>query len=438
MKLLKNFTGSSKTAPPVTEARQVSIDKSEGPPDNCCSQVTDITPNSAMDDAAGQRKGSDMSDGPETPSSGSAKTEHGPTTDHQPNERSNDGYCTKSSQADLRKRNLDLKHQLRVALEQLEAERGRAENITSKNQELQTEKINIQKELDTVYRRNGQLIGDLEELKHKHNELIQNYNDLHRKFEKKDGNYKKLTKDYMELVRPIHVSDGDHPTIHNRLTSIRVMIENLIQNATKDNYANVDKRATIQLLKGYGVFEGLSFPEADLEYYHLEFYVEFLIMSTLVNCFFEKQLRCVLDLSDKFADIYWWVYRRDSKMATRWRQQLCALAAQDTEAVRVRRDQEVRMPLSYISELVHAVYSNVNMSAKIKDLCYSAFDLAFTMVRIESVIYPEPFSFGMPFDSENMDTPRKSNTAGKVSLTIFPAFRDREGNFKSKSKVWCY
>ncbi|KAF9086622.1 hypothetical protein BGX27_003149 [Mortierella sp. AM989] len=446
MEALSLLKGSSKDSqqsrPHVTEPCQDSSnDDSEAFIDHIDSQVSYTTPNSALGDVPGEEKGIDTKAGSEVRSDGSAKTGHGPVTNCQSNELSENDSCSNASLADLWKQVRILESQLSVTLDQLEAEKGRVKEITHENQELKIERTDIEKNLNIAYHHNGRINGELDELKHKHNELIQNYNDLHRKFEKKDGNYKKLTKDYMELVRPIHISDGDHPTIHNRLTSIRVMIENLIQNATKDNYANVDKEAAIQFFKRNGCFEGLPIPEANLEFYHLELYVEALIMSTLVNCFFGRHLRCVLDLSEKFEEIYWWVYRRDSKMAIRWRQQLCALAAQDTEAMEVRRDQEVSTPVLLISELVHTVYSNVDMSlmsTKVKELCCSAFDLNFTMVRIESTIFPESSRFGMPFDSENMETPRKSNTAGNVSLMIFPAFIDREGNFKTKSKVWCY
>ncbi|KAI1314616.1 hypothetical protein EDD11_001959 [Mortierella claussenii] len=276
-----------------------------------------------------------------------------------------------------------------------------------------------------------------EQLQDANTNLEQKNENLERRYKKKDEDYKKLNKNYMDLVRPLQVSGIDHSTIFNRLMHVRGSIESLIQTAKGDRSVNLINEAAIEHFRDSGLLESFPIDVADLEVYHLNLYMESAVMSTLINCIFKRPLECVFEHSERFDDISSWVGKRDPMISTRWRQQICALVAQDTEAMGCKREAEVNKTGIALFSLVSRVYSNVDMSLKIKELCYNAFDLSFVMFRMESRIYPDPLPLGTPFDDKNMETPQKSNPTGTVSLVIFPAFRDSNNAFNIKPKVWC-
>ncbi|KAF8978271.1 hypothetical protein BGZ46_006653 [Entomortierella lignicola] len=280
------------------------------------------------------------------------------------------------------------------------------------------------------------VLDELELFQHKNIELQQQNKDLENKYIKKTESYKKLEKDYIDLVRPILLTDDDHSTIYRRLMDIRVSIENLVQKARGFRSANLNKEQATLHFAHSGLLEVFPIPPENLESYHLDLYMESAVMSTLIDNIFCRPFECIFDHSQEFQSICRWVDARDTKMARRWRQQLCVLASKDTEMKR-RREEEVNRTITVLLNLVSTVYSNVDMSEKIKELCFNAFDLSFAMIGMESAIYPVPTPLGTKFDDETMVTTQKSNPTGIVSLVIFPAFVDESDVFKMQPKVWC-
>ncbi|KAG0309717.1 hypothetical protein BGZ99_000794 [Dissophora globulifera] len=297
--------------------------------------------------------------------------------------------------------------------------------------------IQLNKELEKISEENRLMLKNHERLEHKNTELLQQYNDLQHKYNKKVENYKELDRNYMALVRPLQVTKDDPSTIYNRLVQITVSIEHLIQRAKGDRSVNLRREAVFENFQGYGLFQ--VFPEeALLDPYHLNLYMESVIMTILFYRLFARPLGCIFEQSKEFEGIRKWVNERDPKMATRWRQQICVLVAQDVDTMAHKREEEVRAAAESLSHVISTIYPNVDMSVKIKELCYNTFDLSLAMFGMESMIYPVPIRLGIPFDNENMTTPQKSNPEGLVSLVIFPAFQDDSKNFYYKPKVWCY
>ncbi|KAF8978268.1 hypothetical protein BGZ46_006650 [Entomortierella lignicola] len=303
--------------------------------------------------------------------------------------------------------------------------------------DLNQENNNLNQENKRLIRRNKDLMQERDVLAQQNSDLKHRENDLESKYNKKVESYKKLEKDYLDLVRPILPTDDDLSTIYRRLTDIRVSIENLVQKARGIRSANLNRNAAVYYFYNSGLLEGFPIAAEKLESYHLDLYMESAVMLTLINHIFYRPLECIFDQSQEFKGIYRWVDARDSKMATRWRQQLCVLVSQDTEMKR-KREEEVNRTMAALSSLVSTVYSNVDMSEKIKELCFNAFDLSFAMLGMEYMIYPVPTPLGTPFNQETMVTPQKSNPTGLVSMVIFPSFTDKRDVFKIQPKVWCY
>ncbi|KAF9348316.1 hypothetical protein BGX26_000263 [Mortierella sp. AD094] len=268
------------------------------------------------------------------------------------------------------------------------------------------------------------MAAEIDRLRHNNDRLAQQNDDLRAK----------CNKNYMDLIRNIQVTDDDYSTIFQRLTQIRTMIENLIQEARHS--AGMNREAAIDHFKSSGLLDGFPVPEADLEQYHLDFYMESAIMSTLVEKFFARPLECIYDMYKGLNGVTEWMDTRDGKVATIWRQQLCAVASQ-YPAAKSRKEVEVIKVAADLTVLVAKVYSNVDMWAKLNELCTNASDLSIAMFGMESQIYPIPILLDAPFDDETMNTPQRSNPNGKVSLVIFPAFKDSDSVFSMPPKVWC-
>ncbi|KAH7054850.1 hypothetical protein BKA57DRAFT_236723 [Linnemannia elongata] len=296
----------------------------------------------------------------------------------------------------------------------------------------------LNNQLDSASTKNQSMIAKIEELRDTNVDLKQRYDELRRRYDKKVESYKELDKNYMDLVRPLQVSKDDHSTIYHRLEHIRVSIENLIQKARGEGSANLNKEAAINHFRKSKLLEGFPVEEASLESYHLNLYMESAVMTILIDRVFSRALRCIFRQSKEFEEISRWVEERDSKIAARWRQQLCILIAQDSDAMECRREREVKKAAMVLSNLVSRVYPKVDMSVKIKGLCYLTFELSFVMLGMESRIYPVSTPLGTPFDDTTMTTPQKSNPIGSVSLVIFPAFVDNNNSFYIKPKVWCF
>ncbi|KAF9961369.1 hypothetical protein BGZ70_008299 [Mortierella alpina] len=258
-----------------------------------------------------------------------------------------------------------------------------------------------------------------------------------RKYTKKVESYKELDKNYMDLVRPVHVSGDDYSSIYRRLMHIRASIETLVQKAKGNGSANLNKEAAINHFRKSNLLEDFPVQEPFLEPYHLNLYMESVIMTGLIDRFFNRALGCVFDQSREFEKISSWVDNRDNKIAARWRQQLCVLLVQDSNVMDSRREREVNKATVMLSNLLSRVYANTDMSGKIRELCFDAFDLSFAMFGTEPLIHPASTPLGTPFDDITMTTPQKSNPTGKVSLVIFPAFEDANA-FSIKPKVWCF
>ncbi|KAF9313344.1 hypothetical protein BG003_005295 [Podila horticola] len=270
------------------------------------------------------------------------------------------------------------------------------------------------------------------------------YHDLHRKYSdvtaklaKRDQEYDVMSKNYLEHVRLIRATDDDHSTIMERLTQLKVGIEHLIRTAQGPRSVNLNRKEAIDHFKGTGKLSAFPITEDKLEPYHLNLYMESIVMSTLVICFFDRPLSCIFDFNEGFQDIYDWMSQRNDKSAVRWRQQLCQMLAQDP-ATKTRQAEEVDKAAAALSELISKVYTGSNVQSKIRDLCNRAFELAVAMTGMESAISPVYVPLGTSFDEENMGSSLKSNCEGKVALVIFPAFRDKIQAFNIPPKVWCY
>ncbi|KAF9104390.1 hypothetical protein BGX27_010114 [Mortierella sp. AM989] len=358
-------------------------------------------------------------------------------TNLQTDEKSNSTFHSNTSNAELQRQVQILKSQMKDISDQLEEEKDRTKQISSELQTLQTQKSDLEKVSNTAHHRNQQLYEELEELKSQNTRLAQDNMNLNRKYDMKAESHRNLSKEYMDLVRPIMTTNYDYATIHRDLVGIRVSIENLVQRAKGIRSSNMKKEAVVQHFKSSGQLEGFPIPEDDLEPYHLSLYIESAIMSVLMDSFFSRPLECIFDYGEKFKDIYRWVDERDSKVSTRWRQQLCVLAIRDTHAMNLKREQEVTKAVISLSRLVRKFYSNVDMSSTITELCYAAFDLSFGMFGMESLITPVSIPLGMQFDNESMDAAYDSNMEGDVSLVIIPAFKGIDSTSWVKPKVWC-
>ncbi|KAF9918897.1 hypothetical protein FBU30_011233 [Linnemannia zychae] len=294
-------------------------------------------------------------------------------------------------------------------------------------------------QLESASKTNRKFLAELDQLKDINEDLEKQYDELTRKFNKKVESYKELNKNYMELVRPLRVSDDDHSTIYNRLSRIRVSIESLVQSVKSESFVIPKKDVVINFFSMYICLDAFCVEEADLDSYHISLLMESAVMSILIVQLFSRALGCIFPQSQEFENISKWVEGQDAKIATRWRQQLCILITQDSGALKCMKSHEVNQAAMILSKLFSDVHPNVDVSAKIIDLCSKSFDLAIDMFGMESRIYPVSTPLGTPFDDTTMKTPQRSNPTGTVSLDIFPSFRndDDDDPFYIEPKVWC-
>ncbi|KAF9343770.1 hypothetical protein BGX26_005223 [Mortierella sp. AD094] len=312
-------------------------------------------------------------------------------------------------------------------------EQGRKLDEQSRKLEAQNRLLREQgRQMDTALSRNQNMAAEIDRLRHDNDRLAQQNDDLRAKYNKKAESYRDLDKNYMDLVRNIQVTDDDHSTIFQGLTNIRTTIENLIQKARRS--ASMNRELAIEHFRNSE--QPFPVPEANLEPYHLDLYMESAIMLTLIRRFFVNPLGCIFSQSEMFESLSNWVDQRDSKVAERWRQQLCNLLKRDPDAVKHRNEAIVKVSEELV-HLVFSVYTDVDMSSKIHELCTNAFDLSFAMYGMEHKIYPTWTQIGERFDDETMSTPQRSNPDGNVSLLIFHAFTDKNNVFKIPPKVWC-
>ncbi|KAG0266597.1 hypothetical protein BG011_001786 [Mortierella polycephala] len=307
----------------------------------------------------------------------------------------------------------------------------------NKIEELEMDNINLRVQLEDTVNEKRSVGEELNRTRGAYHDLHRQHMELQQKLAKRDRDYDVMSKNYLEHVRLIRATDDDHSTIMERLTQLKVSIEHLIRKAQGGRSVNLNKEAALEHFKSSGLLEAFPVPEDKLEPYHLNLYMESVVMSTLVSRFFDKPLCCVFEHNQGFKEIYDWMLARNQKLAVRWRQQLCVMLTQDP-ITRARQEEEVTATAKTLSELITNVYANANELAKIRDICNRAFELAIAMTALESVISPTSVPLGTQFDEENMGSSLKSNPDGKVALVIFPAFRDSECAFDVRPKVWCH
>ncbi|KAF9575358.1 hypothetical protein EC968_003409 [Mortierella alpina] len=304
-------------------------------------------------------------------------------------------------------------------------------------EELMMLNAQLQTHLEDTLNEKQSVDDELNRTRGAYHDLNRHFMDIQQKLAKRESDYEVMSKNYLEHVRLIRPTDDDHSTIMDRLTQLKASIEHLIRKAQGGRSVNLQKDVAIEHLKAKGLLEGFPVPEDKLESFHLNLFMESVVMSTLVSHFFDKALCCVFDYNKGFKEIYDWMFSRNEKMAVRFRQQLCVMVTQDPDT-KVRQEEQVNTTAAALSELLSSVYANTNELAKIRDLCNKAFELAIAMTGLESVISPVTIPLGTPFDEDNMGTSLKSNPEGKVALVIFPAFRDKECAFDVRPKVWCH
>ncbi|KAG9063331.1 hypothetical protein KI688_004213 [Linnemannia hyalina] len=295
----------------------------------------------------------------------------------------------------------------------------REQQISSQCRNLYQDNCRLQGRLTAELAWKQGMSANLKQLEETNVDLERQYDGLKRRYDKKVQSYKELDKNYMDLVRPLRVSDDDHSTIYRRLMHIRVSIESLVQKARGEGSVNLNKQEAIDYFREFQLLEDFPVEEAILDPYHLNLCAESAIMTTLIVRFFNRPLACIFRHSKEYKKISRWVEKRDSKIAVRWRQQLCILIAHDPKGMERKREREVNEAATALSSLVSRVYPNLDMSIKIKELCYNSFNLSFDMFGMESVIYPVWTPPGTPFDDTTMTTPQKSNPTGTVSLLLY-------------------
>ncbi|KAF8985847.1 hypothetical protein BGZ46_001398 [Entomortierella lignicola] len=303
--------------------------------------------------------------------------------------------------------------------------------------ELKTMVAALKDNLEDSLQERQSVVLELNRTRGAYHNLDRQYMELQEKLTKKDRDYELMSKNYLEHVRLIRATDDDHSTIIDRLTQLKASIEHLIRKAQGGRSVNLNREAAVNHFKESGRLENFPVEEEKLESYHLNLYMESVVMFTLVEHFFNKPLSCVFDFNNGFKEIYEWMKERNEKLAVRWRQQLCVMLTQ-SPSTKARQEEVVGTVAGALSELMSKVYLNTNELVKIKDICNKAFDLAIAMTAQESLIFPVATELGIPFDEENMGPSLKSNPDGKVALVIFPAFKDGVNAFHVRSKVWCF
>ncbi|KAF8946869.1 hypothetical protein BGZ47_011108 [Haplosporangium gracile] len=273
--------------------------------------------------------------------------------------------------------------------------------------------------------------------RHAYEQLAKEKQDLQAKLDARERDYQTMSKNYLEHVRLIRATDDDHSTIIDRLNQLKTFIEQMIRKAQGSRSCNLNRTVAIEYLKSYALLENFPIAERNLEPFHINLFMESVIMNTLVSRFFDQPLCCVFEYNKGFTQLYDWMNSRNHSQAVRWRQQLCLMLTQDPE-IKSRQEKEVAMTAEALTELITKVYNGSNEGVKIRDICNRAFDLSVAMTGIDSVIKPSVPPLNTPFDEEYMKSSLKSNPQGKVALVIFPAFKDQEENFNIGPKVWCY
>ncbi|KAF9356601.1 hypothetical protein BGX34_009850 [Mortierella sp. NVP85] len=317
------------------------------------------------------------------------------------------------------------------------SEQDRNKSQLNRVEELQILNASLQANLEDMAMDKQSLDSELNRTRAAYHELHRQYMELNQKLDKRERDYEVMSRNYLEHVRLIRATDDDHGTMMDRLTQLKASIEHLIRKAQGARSVNLNRDAAVEHFKNSGLLKDFPIPEDKLESYHLNLYMESVVMSTLVSNFFEKPLSCAFDYNGGFKDIYDWMLARNDRLAVRWRQQLCKMLADDP-ATKARKEEEVTKVAVELSELVSKVYANANELNKIKDICTKSFELAIAATGLESVISPVTVPLGTPYDEETMGTSLKSNPEGKVALVIFPGFKDKESAFDVRPKVWCY
>ncbi|KAG0330945.1 hypothetical protein BG004_001896 [Podila humilis] len=269
-----------------------------------------------------------------------------------------------------------------------------------------------------------------------YNDLLRQFGDLQSRLAKKDQEYDTMSRNYLEHVRMIRATDDDHSTIMDRLNQLKNNIEHAVRKAQGPRSANLNTAAAIEIFRDSGLLDSFPVKEDKLESYHLNLYMESVIMSTLVSHFFEKPLSCVFAHNKGFKEIYDWMFFRNNKLAVRWRQQLCVMILQDP-TTKTRQEEEVNTAANALAELLSKVYQNSNEVTKMREICNKAFELAVAMTAMDNVISPVTVPLGTDFNEDEMGPSLKSKPDGKVALVIFPAFKDQVEAFHVRAKVWC-
>jgi hypothetical protein len=257
------------------------------------------------------------------------------------------------------------------------------------------------------------------DLGEKHNELKENHNALRTKF--------------LKIARPIQVDHGDCNEIANSVRDIISNIGKVIEKIRGPDSSNLDKMVAIEQCKYFNIL-----PESGIsDTVNLDLCMEGVIMRVLIELFFKRKFECFLDDANSYMNIYYLVYNQNPTLAMRWRQQICASLSAEHQYMSERKEKQVGKAIDAIKQVLSKAYPSGKLPSRVKTLCSRAFDLALTMMSVESMYsYIEP-PLGIQFDNETMETFPDSNTNGIISLVIFPGFEDEEKKFRIKPWVWC-
>ncbi|KAF9979746.1 hypothetical protein BGZ75_009258 [Mortierella antarctica] len=199
-------------------------------------------------------------------------------------------------------------------------------------------------------RQNQDLAPILKQLQATNADLSRQNDELKRKYSKKVDRYKELDKNYMELVRPLQVSDDDYSTVFNRMVHVRVSIETMIQKAKGDGSVNLNREAAIAHFKKAGLTQDFPVEESLLEPYHLNLLMESATMTVLIDHFFNRPLGCIFDQSEEFQNVSKWVENRDDKVT--FTELINRIPPRDIKANKVlilaHRKELLQQPLAHI------------------------------------------------------------------------------------------
>ncbi|KAF8926476.1 hypothetical protein BGZ58_011156 [Dissophora ornata] len=182
-------------------------------------------------------------------------------------------------------------------------QRVQIEGISNDNAALRQTIDSLEDNLKTEKSRRRRAVEISNLLHHNNSELERENADLQRKLDMKSQSYKEMSKNYMDQIRPIRVTDDDTSTIKNRLTQIRVSIEQLIKTATGNRSVNLNKGVALEYIQNSELFAGMVNLEPELSAYHLDLCMESAVMSTLVHYFFQRPLGCIFENNENFEDI---------------------------------------------------------------------------------------------------------------------------------------